>query len=298
MVCRAGLSPLRADGRRTDSVSDVTPRFLPLPPPPPSLALSLFPHRTHTANTPCACDYFYYLCVCVRACCESETDGGESSSSDRAAGSGGFPIEDPPCMAAPAALADAIAPLILTYLSDDRDLGTARAVNTCWRTVVDLEGPRHSPFLRRLQLVQKTLPSVRGRMFTVEVIGSFQSGKSTLFRQLSRLMGRVDSIAALMPTKTHVWATMFDAISALIDGCDRLNLEIRDEAALMAFEAVSMQGDPDIDMTSGRFLWRLWKDRASAHAGTFGRQTRASCERWPPDGCQHTYTDEPMPRHV
>ena len=34
---------------------------------------------------------------------------------------------------------------------------------------------------------------------------------------------------------------MFDAISALVDGCDQLNLEIRDEAALMAFEAVSMQ---------------------------------------------------------
>ena len=92
-----------------------------------------------------------------------------------------LPIEDPPCMAAPAALTDAIAPLILTYLSDDRDLITARAINTCWQTVVDLEGPRHSPFLRRLQLVQKKLPSVRGRMFTVEVIGSFQSGKSTCF---------------------------------------------------------------------------------------------------------------------
>ena len=184
-----------------------------------------------------------------------------------------LPIEDPPCMAAPAALTDAIAPLILTYLSDDRDLITARAINTCWQTVVDLEGPRHSPFLRRLQLVQKKLPSVRGRMFTVEVIGSFQSGKSTLFRQLSWLMGCGDSIAALMPTKTHVWATMFDAISALVDGCDQLNLEIRDEAALMAFEAVSMQGDPDIDMTSGRFLWRLWKD-----AGV-----RSCWDRWEAD---------------
>lgn len=157
------------------------------------------------------------------------------------------------------ALPDAALPLLLSYL-DDHALAAARAVNSSWKSAFDAEGPLDSPFFRRLTLVREKLPLLRGRQFTVEFLGAFQTGKSTLFRQLSLFAGDGAARTSTMPTRRHVRATLFDAVSALIDGCDTLNIAIMDEGALQAFEAVSMHGDPDLDVASGRFLWRLWRD--------------------------------------
>ena len=66
-------------------------------------------------------------------------------------------------------LADAVAPLILGYL-DAPTLAAARVVNRSWRASVELEGPLHSPFLRRIGLLQKKLPSMRGELQLLQAL--------------------------------------------------------------------------------------------------------------------------------
>ena len=97
-------------------------------------------------------------------------------------------------------LPDELSVSIVSYVSD-RALLSARAVCRSWR---DAAAVGNEPLRRRLKALA-TIPILAEGTYTVAIIGSYCSGKSTLWRQLSRLgEATTDGLALSRPHEIRV----------------------------------------------------------------------------------------------